>query len=143
MTSFQLQFSCHHEKTWFIPIKMAGNRSENINGSGRAKVLLDAMAFFANQRGGGVIGRGRAGMSLFTQVRAPYARESSRQEVCPGPHERAWALSVLEPGPGGLSSWRGRSHSPPVPTTPPTTPPRPARSRGGRGLSLPVPDMPP
>ena len=84
--------------------KMAENRSENIIGSGRARVLLDAMAFFANQRGGGVIGRGKAGMSIFTRGRAPYSRESSRQEVCPGPHGRAWALSVLEPGPGGLSS---------------------------------------
>ena len=61
----------------------AENRSENIKGSGRARVLLDIMAFFANQRGGSVIGRGRAGMPLFTQVRALCTSESSRQEVHP------------------------------------------------------------
>ena len=114
---------------------MAENRSYSVNGGGRARVILDAMAFFANQRGGSVIVRGRAGMSLFTQSRTPYSRDNSRQEVHHGPLGRVWALSVLEPGPGGLSSWRGRSHSPPIPTTPLTTPPRPARSRRGRGLS--------
>ena len=99
-----MQFLHRHEKMWSIPIKMAENKSENIKGSGRAEVLLDAMAFFANQRGGSVMGRGRAGMSLFTQARVPYTRESSRQEVHPGPCGRVWTLSVLEPGPGGLSS---------------------------------------
>ena len=79
---------------------MAENRSDSVNGGGRARVLLDAMAFFTNQRGGGVISRGRAGMSLFTQSRTPNSRENSRREVHPGPCGRGWALSVLELGQG-------------------------------------------
>ena len=85
---------------------------------GRARALLNAMAYFEKKR----VGRGRAG-------RAPNLgmnnnRGVTRQEVGP-PCGRAHALSTLVPRPGDLSSWRGRGGglSLPTPTTPPSTPP--------------------
>ena len=88
--------------------------------------------------------RGRAGRTLLTFARKPNIEENKRgEEQCP--YGSAWALTVTEPHPGGLSSWRERciGLTLPTPTTYPTALPRPARSRRGRGLSLPTPTMPP
>ena len=60
---------------------------------GRARVLLDAMAYFENQRRN----RGRAGMT----PRTPNVKEN-RQEEGHMPCGRAWALMVLEPHPGAF-----------------------------------------
>ena len=105
---------------------------------GRARVLLNAMVYFENKR----VGRGGAGRTPNLSI--SNNRGMTRWEVGP-PCGRAHALSTLVPGPGGLSSLRGRGRglSLPTPTTPLSTPPSPARSRRGRGLSLQTPTTPP
>ena len=102
---------------------------------GRARILLDVMADFANRRN-----RGRAGMTPQNLTRIP-SFEENRQGEGHLPCGSTWALMVRETHPGDLSSWRGRGRGLSPPT--PNTPPRPARSRRGRCLSPPAPTMPP
>ena len=96
--------------------------------------------YFENER----VGRGSAGRTPNLSININ--RGMTRWEVGPL-HGRAHPLSTLMPGPGCLSSWRGRGGgrglSLPTPTTPPSTPPSPVRSRRGRGLSLQTPTTPP
>ena len=81
---------------------------------GRARALLNAMAYFDNERNRG---RGRAGRA--PPIRIFGNNRGTRLEVGPS-CGRAHALNTLVPGVGGLSSWRGR----------------------GRGISLPTPSTP-
>ena len=85
----------------------------------RARALLNAMAYFDNERNRG---RGRADRAPPIRIISDN-RGTTRQEVGP-PHGRAHALNTLVPGVGGLSSWRGRGRglSFPTPSTPPSTP---------------------
>ena len=113
---------------WTIPTllsKMAeGQGSQTQRGifvGGRARALLNAMVYFENER----VGRGRAGRGPNLRINNDNnERGVTRQEVGL-PCGRAHTLSTLIPGPGGLSSWRGRGRglSLPTPTTPPSTPP--------------------
>ena len=65
---------------------------------GRARALLNAMAYFENER----VGRGRAGRRPNLRVNNDNnERGVTRQEVGL-PHGRAHALRTLIPGPGGL-----------------------------------------
>ena len=88
--------------------------------SGRARALIDAIAYFENQRNRG---RGRAGMVPLNQTRAlsRNTSEYSRWEEGYFPCGRAGALSTVEHQLGGLSARRGRGRglSPPTPPTPP------------------------
>ena len=126
-----------------FPIKkVAEGRDSQVNRGifvgRRARALLNAMTYFENER----MRRGRA--SRAPNLGMNNNRGVTRQEVGP-PHGRAHALSTLVSRPGGPSSWRGRGIglSLPTPTTPPSTPLRPVRSRRGRGLSLQTPTTPP
>ena len=86
---------------------------------GRARALLNAMAYFDNERN-----RGRGKVGRAPPIRTfSNNRETTRQEVGP-PCGRAHTLNTLVPGVGGLPSWRGRGRglSLPTPSTPPSTP---------------------
>ena len=113
---------------------------------GRARALIDAMAYFENQRirgRGRTINIGRAGIVPLNQTRA-FSRstsENSRQDEDSFPCGRVGALSTIEHKPGGLSARRGRGRGLSPPT--PTTPPQPAWRGRGRGLSPPSPPTPP
>ena len=89
--------------------------SRGIFVGGRTWALLNAMAYFDNERNRG---RGRAGRA--PPIRTFSNNRETRQEVHP-PHGRAHALV---PGVGGLSSWRGRGRALSLLTssTPPSTP---------------------
>ena len=93
--------------------------SRGIFVGGRARALLNAMAYFDNERNRG---RRRAGMTPPIRIFSSN-RGTTRQEVGP-PCGRAHALNTLVPGVGGLLSWRGRDRglSLPTPSTPPSTP---------------------
>ena len=105
-------------------------------------MLLDAITYFENRRR-----RGRAGMALpYSGIphSGIFVEHRNRQEAGQ-PHGRAQALAMLVSGLGGLSTWRGRGRglSPPTPTTPQSTPPRPIGRGRDRGFPPPSPPTPP
>ena len=95
--------------------------SRGIFVGGRARALLNAMAYFENKR----VGRGRAGRAINLRINNNSINEGVTREEVGLPCGRAHALSMLMPRLGSLSSWRGRGRglSLPTPTTPPSTPP--------------------
>ena len=116
--------------------KMASNGNTTWNmerfSRGRASALIDALAYFENRRN-----KGRAGRTPLNFIRTPNFEENRMGEN-QFPCGRALTLTVMEPHPGGLSSWRGRGIdlSPPTPTTPPSS--QPVSSTPGSPGSIPT-----
>ena len=104
---------------------------------GRARLLLNAMAYFENERVGRVRA-GRVGPQSFNTNRGV-----TRQEVGP-PHGKAHALSTCIPRLGVLLSWRGRGRGLSLPTPPHFHQPQPDQQGVGEAeVSLQTPTTPP
>ena len=75
--------------------------------NGRARALIDVMAYFESQRNRGrgrAVNIGRAGIVPLIQTRAPNEHENTRWEEGQFPCGRVGALSTVEHRLGGLSA---------------------------------------